>query len=165
MTLAKALGGGVMPIGATLGTATVWEKVFSVNPLAHTSTFGGNPLACAAAIASIQAVQDQNLPARAAERGAQLMSALREKTAHLDLVAEVRGQGLLVGVEFKQDEVGELVIAQMVKRGVIAAYTLNNPKVIRMEPPLIVSAEEVERAASVFAEAVTETSEILAAFA
>ena len=93
------------------------------------------------------------------------MTALREKTAHLDLVAEVRGQGLLVGVEFKQDEVGELVIAQMVKRGVIAAYTLNNPRVIRMEPPLIVTAEQVEHAATVFAEAVTETSEILAAFA
>ncbi|MBX3097565.1 MAG: aspartate aminotransferase family protein [Fimbriimonadaceae bacterium] len=165
MTLAKALGGGVMPIGATLGTAEVWEKVFSVNPLAHTSTFGGNPLACAAAIASINAVQDQALPANAAARGNQLMSALLEKTAHLDLVAEVRGQGLLVGVEFNQDEVGELVIAQMVKRGVIAAYTLNNPRVIRMEPPLIVSEQEIEKASDVFAEAVQETSEILAAFA
>jgi len=164
MTLAKALGGGVVPIGATLGTAAVWEKVFAVNPLAHTSTFGGNPLACAAAVAALDVLVEDRLAERAAARGEQLMNELRAKTAHLDLVAEVRGQGLLVGVEFRLDEVGELVIAQMVKRGVIAAYTLNNPRVIRMEPPLIVSEAEVSHATDVFAEAVAETAEILSVY-
>ena len=60
------------------------------------------------------------------------------------------------------DEVGELVIAQMTKRGVIAAYTLNNPRVIRFEPPLIISDAQIEQAVSVFSEAVVETKEILA---
>jgi len=163
MTLAKALGGGVMPIGATLGTTAVWERVFAGNPLRHTSTFGGNPLACAAGLAAIEFVLDEDLPARAATRGVQLMSGLRAVQAEFpDLLAEVRGQGLLVGVEFAMDEVGELVIAQMTKRGVVAAYTLNNPRVIRLEPPLIIGPNEIELAVSVFREAVAETSGILA---
>lgn len=165
MTLAKALGGGVMPIGATLGTAAVWEKIFSQNPLAHTSTFGGNPLACAAGLATLAVIEEEGLVERAARLGERLMTGLRTQTADLDLVAEVRGQGLMVGVEFSLDEVGELVIAQMVKRGVVAAYTLNNPRVIRMEPPLIVSEAEIDRAVDVFADAVRETAELLALYA
>ena len=73
MTLAKQLGGGVMPIGATMGTAAVWEKVFSENPLMHTSTFGGNPLACAAGLAAVRVVQDEDLVARSRDRGALML--------------------------------------------------------------------------------------------
>ena len=68
----------------------------------------------------------------------------------------------MIGVEFTMDEVGELTIAQMTKRGLIAAYTLNNPKVIRFEPPLIINEAEVEDAARIFGEAVAETAELLA---
>ena len=165
MTLAKALGGGIMPIGATLGTAAIWEKIYQKNPLAHTSTFGGNPLACAAGLATLRVVEEENLCARATERGNQLMAGLADLVASSDLVTEVRGRGLMVGVEFAMDEVGELVIAQMVKRGLVAAYTLNNPRVIRLEPPLIITAEEIDRAIAIMTEAVAETEQLLAAFA
>ncbi len=163
MTLAKQLGGGVMPIGATMGTAAVWERVFSENPLMHTSTFGGNPLACAAGLAAVQVVQDEDLVNRSRDRGALMLELLREmQTRHTDLVADVRGRGLMIGVEFAMDEVGELTVAQMLKRGMCAAYTLNNPRVIRLEPPLIISEDEVRTAVNILDEALTETSELLA---
>ena len=166
LTLAKALGGGIMPIGATMGTADVWEKIFSENPLMHTSTFGGNPLACAAALATLDVIEAEGLCQRAEEMGQRFMGGLRDMQARRsDLVSEVRGMGLMIGVEFAMDEVGELVIAQMTKRGVIAAYTLNNPRVIRIEPPLIISPEQVDEAVRVFEEAVVETSELLAMLA
>lgn len=163
MTLAKALGGGVMPIGATLVTQKVIDSVYSENPLLHTSTFGGNPLACAAGLATIQVIEEEGLVERSEKMGVLLrehLNVVREKNP--DLVAEVRGQGLMIGVEFTMDEVGELTIAQMTKRGLIAAYTLNNPKVIRFEPPLIITEAEVADAARIFGEAVAETAELLA---
>lgn len=161
LTMAKALGGGVIPIGATMGTPEVWEKVFGENPLIHTSTFGGNPLACAAGLAAIGVIEDEGLVERSAETGQYMMSALNALKAKHDLIAEVRGKGLLIGVEFAMDEVGELVIAQLVKRGMVAAYTLNNPRVIRIEPPLIIEREQAEWACETFGEAVAETAELL----
>lgn len=163
LTLAKALGGGVMPIGATMVTKSVIDSMYSENPLLHTSTFGGNPLACVAGLATIQVIEEEGLVERSEKMGALMrehLGAVREK--HPDLVAEVRGKGLMIGVEFTMDEVGELTIAQMTKRGLIAAYTLNNPKVIRFEPPLIINEAEVEDAARIFGEAVAETAELLA---
>lgn len=166
MTLAKALGGGVMPIGATLFTESVGSAIFSENPLMHTSTFGGNPLACAAGIATLDVIEAEGLCERARLMGEKMMAGLREmQSRHSDLVSEVRGIGLMIGVEFSMDEVGELVIAQMTKRGVIAAYTLNNPRVIRIEPPLIISEAQVDEAVRVFDEAITETGELLAMIA
>lgn len=162
LTMAKALGGGVMPIGATMGTADVWERVYAENPLIHTSTFGGNPLACAAGLAALDVIESEGLVERSAETGEFMVSALNAIKEKSDLIAEVRGKGLLIGVEFAMDEVGELIIAQLVKRGMVAAYTLNNPRVIRIEPPLIIEREQAEWACDTFADAVGETAELLA---
>lgn len=166
LTMAKCLGGGVMPIGATMGTEVVWEAIFSTNPLAHTSTFGGNPLACAAGLAAIQTIEEEGLIDRSNEMGALLLSGLQGVAGkHKELVKEARGRGLMIGLEFNMDEVGELAIAQMLKRGLCAAYTLNNPRVIRFEPPLIISREQVEFAVETTDGALTETGEMLASFA
>lgn len=163
MTLAKSLGGGVMPIGATMGTEAVWEGVFGKNPLLHTSTFGGGPLACAAGLAALEVIEGEGLVERSRTLGAYLKNGLSEVQAkHSDLVTEVRGKGLMLGVEFAMDEVGELAIAQMMKRGLCAAYTLNNPRVIRFEPPLIITEEQCDFACSTFGEALAETGEMLA---
>lgn len=151
MTLAKALGGGVMPIAATLSTSAIWEHVFAENPLIHTSTFGGNQLACAAGLAALEVTVEERLSEQAAERGAQLVAGLRQAQEELpDVITDVRGQGLMVGVEFAEEDFAALTINQMAAEGVIAAYTLNNPKVIRMEPPLIVSSAQVDQAVAVF---------------
>jgi putrescine aminotransferase len=166
LTMAKCLGGGVMPIGATMGTPAVWEANYASNPLSHTSTFGGNPLACAAGLAAIQVIEEEGLVERSRVMGEKLKAGLAEAASKSgDLVSDVRGRGLMIGVEFAMDEVGELTIAQMLKRGMCAAYTLNNPRVIRFEPPLIISDDEVEFACNTFGEAVAETGEILAALA
>jgi putrescine aminotransferase len=164
MTLAKCLGGGVAPIGATMGTAEVWERVFGENPLVHTSTFGGNQLACAAGIAALDAIQEEGLVARSLEMGSLMLDGLQDVARRSDLVTEARGRGLMIGVELALDEVGELVTAQMLKRGVIVAYTLNNPRVIRFEPPLIISEQEIDVALEAFEEAVDETASLLAAY-
>lgn len=163
MTLAKQLGGGVMPIGATMGTAAVWESVFSENPLMHTSTFGGNPLACTAGLAAVRVVQDEDLVARSRDRGALMLELLREMQArHGDAVTDVRGKGLMIGVEFATDEVCELTVGQMLTRGMCAAYTLNNPRVIRLEPPLIITEAEVRQAVGILEASITDVSALLA---
>jgi putrescine aminotransferase len=163
MTLAKALGGGVMPIGVVMGTPAVWERTFAENPLIHTSTFGGNPLACAAGLAAINAIEDEGLVEAARVRGARLIEGLRAVQKRFpDALADVRGVGLMIGVEFTVKDVGELTINGMSRRGVIAAYTLNNPKVIRFEPPLVITEAQVDQAVSAFAESVEEAIEMLA---
>jgi putrescine aminotransferase len=165
MTLAKCLGGGVMPIGATCFTRQVCDAMFAENPLLHTSTFGGNPLACAAGLAALDVIRDEGLVERSATVGAHLKAGLAELVGKYELVSEVRGRGLMLGVEFALDEVGELTIAQIVKRGMIAAYTLNNPRVIRIEPPLVMTQEQAETAVATLDAAIGETTEILAALA
>jgi putrescine aminotransferase len=162
LTLAKALGGGVMPIGAVLGTEEVWGKVFGENPLRHTSTFGGNPLACAAALAALDVIEEEGLVAAACSKGGKLKLGLESiAQQHSGLIAEVRGRGLMLGVEFREDEVGELVVAQMLKRNLFVAYTLNNPRVLRFEPPLTVTDAEILVAIEKFEAAVAETAELL----
>ncbi len=163
LTLAKALGGGVVPIGATIGTPSVWERVFGKNPLIHTSTFGGNQLACAAGLAALDVIANEDLCGQAVKLGSRLMTGLgRVCEAHKRSLKEVRGAGLMIGVEFFIKDVAELTINFMAQRGIIAAYTLNNPNVIRFEPPLIVTEEQIDTAIEAFSEAVTDAEAMLA---
>src|SRR5262249_37648265 len=157
-----ALGGGVMPIGATLATPAVWEKLFGENPMIHTSTFGGNQLACVAGLAAIEVLESEGLAEKAVERGGQLLAGLRAGQQELPgTLKEVRGRGLMIGVEFGIQDIAELTIAGMSRRGVIAGYTLNNPRVIRFEPPLIVTPEQVEMGVSAFRDSVAEALALL----
>jgi putrescine aminotransferase len=164
MTLAKSLGGGVMPIGCTMGTKEIWDSIYGANPLAHTSTFGASSIACAAGLAAINVIEEEGLVERSSVMGQRMLKGLQEvKATHGEMIAEVRGQGLMVGLEFSMDEVGELVVAQLLKRGVCVAYALNNPRVLRFEPPLIISEEQVDQAVNAVGESVAETDELLAA--
>ena len=161
MTVGKALGGGVMPIGAFIARPEVWD-IFEENPYVHSSTFGGNPLACAAALGAIETVEEEGLCARAAERGGQLMEGLNAVAAeHGGMIREVRGRGLLIGVEFGDPDIAGLVIAALSGQRILAAYTLNNPNVIRFEPPLIITAEQVEEALAAFSQALENTAALL----
>jgi len=162
ITLAKALGGGVMPIGATVATAEIWEKVFHDNPFIHTSTFGGGELACAAALAALEVIVDEDLAAKAASNGEYFLHGLKEVAAKSPkILKEARGLGLMLGVEFTDSDIGKLVIGTMVHRGVVAAYTLNNPKVIRFEPPLVISRTQIDTVLEVFAAGVQDAIELL----
>lgn len=144
LCLAKAFGGGIMPAGAVVAKEEVFEKFFP-NPFVHTTTFGGNPLACAAAIASINVLIEEKLPDRAEEMGNYLMEGLRNVVKdHADKVMEVRGKGLLVGIEFVSDEIGYEVSKGLFDNGVLVAGTLVNAKTIRVEPPLTIKKEQID---------------------
>jgi putrescine aminotransferase len=147
MTLAKGLSGGIVPVGAYIARPSVWNAAYAKHPVMHTSTFGGNEIACAAALAAMDVLIDDDLVENARARGEQLMSGARELAAKYPMVLkEVRGLGLLVGVELTNEGYGGWIIPEMVKRGVTAAWTLNMQRVIRLEPPLIVTESEVDRA-------------------
>lgn len=155
MALAKGLSGGVIPIGAYVARPSVWNAAYAKAPLLHTSTFGGNELACAAALAALDVLRDEDLVTNARERGAQLLAGARAvMERHPDVIAAVRGAGLLVGVELRSEGYGGTIIPELLKRGVTAAWTLNQQRVIRLEPPLIVSAEQIEVALRALDEAV-----------
>jgi putrescine aminotransferase len=162
MPLAKAIGGGVMPLGVVMGTPKVWDAVFEKNPMTHSSTFGGNPLACTAGLAALETIEQEGLVERSAKMGGLLKEGLQQVAQrHPDTMKEVRGRGLMLGVEMQMDEVGELVVAQLLKRGVCVAYALNNPRVLRFEPPLIISEDQVAFAADSLDNSLTETEELL----
>ena len=147
MTLAKGLSGGVIPVGAFVARPDVWNRAFGKAPLLHTSTFGGNELACAAALAAMDVLEEDGLVENARARGAQLLAGAREVAAEFPaVVREARGLGLLVGLDLTNEGYGGWIIPEMLKAGVTAAWTLNLQRVIRLEPPLIVTAAEVDRA-------------------
>ncbi len=147
MTLAKGLSGGVVPAGAFIARPGVWTRAFGKEPLLHTSTFGGSELACAAALAAMDVLEEDGLAQRARTLGERLLAGARAIGAeHPAVVREVRGLGLLVGVELSHEGYGGWIIPEMLKAGVTAAWTLNQQRVIRMEPPLIVTESEIDRA-------------------
>lgn len=167
MALSKSLSGGVVPIGATIATERVWKQAYSGfdKALLHTSTFGGNARACAAGIAAIHVIVDEQLPRQAAEKGAYLMTRLKQLQDRHQMIKDVRGRGLLVGMEFREPFRGfvdalsrgalnklyheyfaSLVASQLLNRyRIITAFTLNNPNVLRFEPPLNVPQEHCDR--------------------
>lgn len=152
MVTAKALGGGVMPVGAFSGNAAVWER-FVEHPFLHTSTFGGNPLACAAVAATIRVLQRDYASFQVAEKGAALLeglAALRAK--HPNLIVAVRGRGLMIGIALRTEGLGGFFMAECVRRHILIAYTLNNPQVIRLEPPFLISFAHVRQILSAFGE-------------
>ena len=144
MCLAKAFGGGVVPAGAVIGRREIFARLFD-NPFLHTSTFGGNPLACAAALATINVLIEDRLPQRAAILGERMLAGLRKAVAgHDNLVVDVRGKGLLMALEFRDHETGFELAKRMLDRGVLVSGTLVNARVIRVEPPLTITEEEAD---------------------
>ncbi|HJT58456.1 MAG TPA: putrescine aminotransferase [Ktedonobacteraceae bacterium] len=144
ITSAKALGGGVMPIAAFMSTPKIWS-VMNSNPFIHTTTTGGNPLACAAAIAAINVTLEERLPEQAAEKGDYFIQQLKAIAArHPDVYTHITGKGLLIGQHFVNDDIGYAVASGLFKRGVLISGTLNNSRVIRVEPPLVITREEID---------------------
>ncbi len=141
MCLGKSIGGGVMPLSAFVSTPKIWE-LLTANPVLHSTTFGGNPIACAAGIAAISVTLEEDLPGQAAAKGAFL---LKELTAlhnkYPSVLTAVRGRGLLIGLEFPSDAVGYHCAAALFRRGVLVAGTYSKARTIRIEPPLGISME------------------------
>lgn len=136
MCFGKALGGGVVPMSGFFSNAKIW-KCLEPNPFMHTTTTGGNPLACAAALAQIDVLLEENLAQQAAEKGNYITAELKKlQKQYPDLLKEIRGKGLLIGMEFFTDDIGYKVASGLFSRKVLIAGTLNNSKTIRIEPAL-----------------------------
>ena len=136
MCMGKAIGGGVMPLSAFISTPQIWE-VMIPNPIIHSTTFGGNPIACAAGIAAIQVTLEEDLPGQAAAKGDYLLSELNALARkYPQVLTEAHGKGLLIGMEFPSDPIGWKCAAGLFKRGVLVAGTYSKARTIRIEPPL-----------------------------
>ena len=161
MACAKALGGGVMPIGAIIGTPKAWQGLIEA-PFLHTSTFGGNQLACAAGLAAINVIKEEKLLERGAETGAYLKAGLETIAAEFpSVIKEVRGRGMMIGIELTKEGAGGMLMSLMIDKSIIVAYTLNNPKVIRMEPPLVMPKDVVDYVLEQFRDAVAATAGVI----
>jgi len=157
MALGKGFGGGVMPIGACVGTPRTWEKYIE-NPFLHTTTFGGNPVCCAAAIATINVLLEENLLQEAGAKGEYLLPRLNELARkHPKVMVGARGRGLMLGMEFVNDELGYAVAKNLFARNILISGTYINSRVLRIEPPLMVPYELLDR----FLKALEESLEIV----
>lgn len=189
MTVAKSLSGGLVPIGAMLARRDLWLKAYGhVDTFAlHTSTFGGGSLACAAGLAALRVLREDRLPDCAAKRGRQLVAGLNAIVGKYDMVRGVRGQGLLIGLEFepappnivahwKQVDGGgrsdylvpglDAKLANipalyamhtlLEQHGIYTQTTRSNPRVLRIQPPLTVTPDQVEQFLAAFDETCSE---------
>jgi acetylornithine/succinyldiaminopimelate/putrescine aminotransferase/predicted amino acid dehydrogenase len=178
MTLAKSLGGGLMPLGAMVARRDLWMKAYgSYQTFAlHSSTFSGGSLACAAGLATLRVLRDSSLLSHAAARGRQLREGLEEIARSSPIIRAIRGHGLMLGVEFHElpsvmltnfkgfgplgsswwlvpghDDLLRTIPALYVQSNLLrehAIYTQaarSNPQVLRVQPPLIASADQVDR--------------------
>ena len=150
MTLAKALAGGP-PIGALLTTE---ELATSLGPGTHGSTFGGNPLVCAAALAAMQTINEETLLDNCRSMGAHLTEKLEQLKGKYSFIKEIRGLGLIIGVEL-DIEGGPLVVKAM-ERGLLMNCTVGN--VLRFVPPLIVTRVEIDEAMTILDEVLATVS-------
>jgi putrescine aminotransferase len=145
LTVAKSLGGGVMPISAVCTTEEIYKPMMYPNPFMHTTTTGGGALACSAAIASIHVTLRERLWEQAAEKGNYLIQKLKELAVQYPQIYErITGKGLLIGMHFKSPEIGYTVAAGLFKRGILVAGTLTSAQTVRIEPPLIISFEQMD---------------------
>jgi 4-aminobutyrate aminotransferase len=143
---AKGLGSG-MPIGAVIAK----EHWMRWKPGSHGSTFGGNPVAAAAAIATLEVIRDEKLMENAVARGKEAVDGLRAALKGNSLVTDIRGIGLMIGVDFVDADAAADVEVEAFKRGLLVLTC--GDRGVRMSPPLVVNAEEIKTAVRIFAEA------------
>lgn len=159
MTFGKAFGGGIMPITGIICRPHMWTQQLVDNPwLLGSPTFGGNPVCCSAAIATIKYMIDHDVPGQCRDKGIILkggLTGLKEK--YPELIEDVRGIGLILAVEFKTCEIGYSVAKGLFARGVMTAGTLVNAKCIRFEPAAVITEEQIAKVTERMDEALAET--------
>ncbi|MFF4396499.1 aspartate aminotransferase family protein [Streptomyces sp. NPDC001480] len=154
LLVGKGLSGGVVPVAAMVATEHAYGP-FSRDPYLHTSTFGASPIACAAALAAVETMDREDIVGRAASLGRRLLAGVRDACAPYRgrLVHDVRGRGLLIGVEFgRAQAVGETLL-ELVARGVLVNHSLNSTRVLRLTPPAIAGPDETALFLATLAEA------------
>ena len=140
MSVAKAMGGG-MPLGAFISSPEILGVLRRDPPLSHVTTFGGHPVSCAAAFATLQVLLEENLPERAQTIGQRV----RERLDH-PLIREVRGRGAMLGMELVDRDVTQQVVERCMGRGVLLGWTLHSNTLVRIAPPLNIPVDVLDDA-------------------
>jgi len=162
LSVAKSLGGGVMPVSAFCSTEEIWQCMMYPNPFIHTTTTGGGALACSAAIAAIHVTLRDRLWEQAAAKGEYIMPKLQELAAkYPQIYHSITGKGLLIGQHFHDAEVGYKVAAGLFKRGVLVAGTLTSAHTIRIEPPLVITYEQIDEVLNRLADTLAEVAKTI----
>jgi putrescine aminotransferase len=159
MLVGKGLSGGVIPVAAVVATPQAYQP-FDRDPFLHSSTFAGSPVAAAAATAAVEVLREEGLVERSLEIGDRLQPAVRDilTTALGDRVVQVRGRGLLIGVEFDEPGVvGELILG-LLDAGVVVNSSLNNNKVLRFTPPAVLTPSDENALLRALSAAATATA-------
>ena len=160
MTVAKGIASG-LPLSGVFSRLDLMKKWQTGS---HGGTYGGNAVACAAGVATIQAMRDEDMPGNAARRGDQLISGLRKLQEEYPIIGDVRGLGLMVGTEFTLNRkpadksITKAVIHACEERGLLLLSCGTYDNVIRWIPPLIVNETQINEGIKIFSEALKETS-------
>ena len=163
MTFGKAFGGGIMPITGIICKPKMWVQDLIDNPwLLGSPTFGGNPVCCAAAIATIKYMLENDIPGVCREKGKFLkagLESLAEK--YPEIIQEVRGTGLMLAVEFHTSDLGYECAKGLFARRVLTAGTLVNAKTIRFEPTAVISEQDMKDVISRMDEALADVKKAM----
>ena len=146
LVIAKALGGG-MPIGAFVSSKKIMDCLTHNPMLGHITTFGGHPVNCAAAVANIDVILEENLVKEVHEKG----SLMKRLLSHA-LVKEIRQIGLMFAIDLETEEITQKVVERCMERGIITFWFLSCPASFRLAPPLTISFEEIEEVCGVICE-------------
>ncbi|MEO7096242.1 MAG: aspartate aminotransferase family protein [Polyangiales bacterium] len=164
--VAKGLSGGLVPISAYLTRKDIWQRAYGTLARydVHSATFSGGAVACAAALATLEVLERDRLPAHAAEMGTYLGEQVRAAVGSHRLIREVRGRGLLWGIELKAPAgtagalVAQWLVVGLMNRGIVTQVGTQAADVVRVEPPLIVDKPQIDRFARALSETLAEHS-------
>ena len=148
LLLAKALGGG-MPAGAFIASNTIMSTLKENPILGHITTFGGHPVCCAAGLAALEVLLNENLVSTVAKKAVLFRKALNHPA-----IKEIRGKGLMLAIEFESFELNKKIIDRCIEHGVITDWFLHCTNAMRIAPPLIITHDEIKNACEVILEAV-----------
>lgn len=146
LVFGNAFGGGVMPLTGIIFKEHLWVEELADNPcILGQPTSGGTPLVCAAAIATIKFIIENDIPDQIAQKGDYIMEKLKDLQRRHPILLDVRGKGLLIGLEFPTREIGSAVSQALFQRGVVTGGAFNNEKIIRIEPAGVISFETIDK--------------------
>ncbi|WP_214324429.1 aspartate aminotransferase family protein [Nonomuraea sediminis] len=151
LLVGKGLSGGVVPVAAMVATDAAYAP-FDKDPFLHTSTFAGSPIAMAAARAAVETIAAEGLVERADALGAAILDGLRALDCHL--ITDLRGAGLLIGVELRDEHVAGALVLELLDRGVLVNHSLNAHRVVRLTPPAVLTQADLDWLLTAFHDAV-----------
>ena len=153
LTIAKGMGGG-MPIGAFVSSKKYMKELTYDPILGHITTFGGNPVCCAASLATMEVIESENLLEKVEEKGLLIKELLSKNSS----IVEIRQKGLMLAIDMESTEIVQKVVTKCLERGVISFWFLSCPWSFRLAPPLVITEEEIREACAIIVGVIEEVN-------